>query len=250
MTATESTDAPRTGKRTLVAAALVLAVFALAVLLELVVLVVQLLVGDLRDGWALVVGLVATQASFLLVALLFYRSVLEPGFVSLARPTRRQLSVVLLAVPVALSADALRQLAVEISALEGAGTLPVEDDIAVGAVIAILALTVFVAPVAEELFFRGVIQRYVAEASSTSIGVAVATVLFVPVHGLGILATAPNAPAAVAVVATLAAVSVVLGVAYARTDNLVVPIAIHAGYNALLPVVTVAIQEAPLVVTP
>ncbi|UVE51987.1 CPBP family intramembrane metalloprotease (plasmid) [Haloferax larsenii] len=202
--------------------------------------------GGLPTDFVSVLDLVTTQSGFAVVALGFLGGVTGWRFVEIRRPSRRELRLVIPAVATVLAIEALRQLAVRQGYVGVAGTLSAPEEMNAAAVAVLLGLTVLVAPPIEELFFRGVVQQYVADAASPAVGIAVATILFVPVHGLGILLTASSLMAAVVVVFVLVVLSTVLGVAYARTQNLTIPVMIHAGYNLLTLFVVIGVQRAPL----
>ncbi|MEZ3117566.1 lysostaphin resistance A-like protein [Halobaculum sp. MBLA0147] len=95
--------------------------------------------------------------------------------------------------------------------------------------VALLAYTVVGAPVVEEVLFRGAIQRRLRVSLGRWPAVALASVPFLSVHagtyvggstlGLGLA------------VALLFGVSLLLGYVYDRTNALVVPVLVHAGYN-------------------
>lgn len=78
-----------------------------------------------------------------------------------------------------------------------------------------------IAPVAEEMFFRGLLQNYLAGGMQrTGRAIALSAVAFGMVH-----ISQPHA------VPALMFLGLLLGAAYARTGRLTVPIAIHAAFN-------------------
>ncbi len=83
----------------------------------------------------------------------------------------------------------------------------------------------------EELLYRNVIQKSLYETFSRFGAVAVASVIFAGVHVLA-YATA-GLGAVIASLGTVFGLSIVLGVIYERTDNLVVPALIHGVFNAV-----------------
>lgn len=86
---------------------------------------------------------------------------------------------------------------------------------------------------AEELLARNGIQKYLYGAFSRESAVVVACLVFAGSHILS-YAAAGVAPGAVLVTLTrLFVVSLVLGFAYERTDNLFAPIVVHGTYNAV-----------------
>lgn len=79
---------------------------------------------------------------------------------------------------------------------------------------------VLVAPFAEELFFRGLLQTALRNMAGSWAAVLVASVFFSLAH-----AQQPQ------VVPTLFALSVILGVTYERSGSLIAPLVLHATFN-------------------
>lgn len=91
-----------------------------------------------------------------------------------------------------------------------------------------VAMAVAVAPVAEELVYRGLLQQGLkAGGMRTGTAVAVTSVLFAAVH-----VPALTAGAQAAGLATLVALSVGWGCLYERTGRLAAPMLAHAAFNA------------------
>ena len=94
------------------------------------------------------------------------------------------------------------------------------------------AMSPLVIAPAEELLFRGAVQGSLYDLVSRPAAIVIASVPFALIH-IPTLHVDTTAPTAVAV--TLVAVfglSLVFGWLHARTDDLLVPIAVHGGYNA------------------
>ncbi|AWB26911.1 CPBP family intramembrane glutamic endopeptidase [Halococcoides cellulosivorans] len=110
-------------------------------------------------------------------------------------------------------------------------------------------LSIPVIGLAEELFFRGVVQDLLGEATPTSVAVVVASVLFAVPHLFsylpqgGALTVADYQAAAVSLV-MLFVIGLVLGAIYEISDNVVVPTVVHGVFNGyqflLVFVVTIA----------
>jgi membrane protease YdiL (CAAX protease family) len=90
----------------------------------------------------------------------------------------------------------------------------------------------------EELLYRNVIQKYLAERFSTAAAVAVASVVFTLAHIPAYLTGASGVLGIAVTLGLLFGLSCVLGALYAWTRNLVVVAAVHGLYNATLLVVT------------
>lgn len=102
----------------------------------------------------------------------------------------------------------------------------------------IAALSFLLVGPMEELFFRGVVQETMREAVSAPVAVLLASVTFAGIHYVTLVGPLGGR---VVVLASLLITSLVLGVAYERTGNLVVNAAIHAVYNAVLLVLAYAV---------
>lgn len=88
-------------------------------------------------------------------------------------------------------------------------------------VVALWVGAAVIAPVAEEMFFRGVLQNFVSGATKrTGLAIGLSAAAFAGVHF-----SQPHALPA------LLFLGVLLGAAYARSGRLVVPIVIHAAFN-------------------
>jgi hypothetical protein len=84
---------------------------------------------------------------------------------------------------------------------------------------------------AEELLFRGIIQRRLREGFGPAAGVALAAALFALVH---VTAVTGGLAARLTTVAVLFLPSLVFGSIYEYTGNLAVPAVVHGAYNATL----------------
>jgi uncharacterized protein len=101
-----------------------------------------------------------------------------------------------------------------------------ELDTAHGVKLAILVVTaVAVAPVVEELFFRGLLLRSLQRRVSAPVAVALSALAFAAAHLLD--------PGAYVVVPALVALGMISGVLAVRTGNLSRSILLHVGFNLL-----------------
>jgi membrane protease YdiL (CAAX protease family) len=95
----------------------------------------------------------------------------------------------------------------------------------------LVPLSWLVIGVGEELLFRNVVQKYLAEAYSPAgavlLGCVVFTLMHVPTY------FSPDAVAMFSTLVRLFLLSLVLGVAYERTRNVVVPVLIHGTFDAV-----------------
>lgn len=94
----------------------------------------------------------------------------------------------------------------------------------------LIGVTILFTAPAEELLFRGLVQGLFRKAYGVVPGILIASVLFGIVHFVALSGSGSRIP----YIAVAAALGVVLGAVYERTENLAVPILVHAGYNAIL----------------
>lgn len=88
----------------------------------------------------------------------------------------------------------------------------------------------FIGP-GEELLYRGVIQNRLRESFSAPVAIGLATALFAAVHAPAL--AGPLSGRALTIT-MLFFPGLVFGITYELTENVVVPVAIHAAYNATL----------------
>lgn len=87
--------------------------------------------------------------------------------------------------------------------------------------LAVVAMAVIVAPVAEEVIFRGYLYPVAKKFGGAAAGLIATSVLFAFLHG-----HAPSIPA-------LTMLAVCLGLAYEKTGSLLVPMIMHAVFNTV-----------------
>ncbi|EJN60710.1 CPBP family intramembrane glutamic endopeptidase [Halogranum rubrum] len=219
----------------LVATGLVVAAVLLSVVVG-VAIVLPLIFGgfEATSGVVLVASLFATQLSFAVVGFLYLWR--RDWSVSFAAPTRRDLTWVVGGV-VATVVAAIGLLALSeflgIEPVESVVEAPVLANPTLLLLLAGLSL-VLVAPV-EEFLFRGVVQGRLRRSLGAPAAIGVASLLFASIHLLNLVAVGVGA---IVMVAVIFVVGAVLGVAYERTENLLVPILIHGAYNTTLFVIS------------
>jgi membrane protease YdiL (CAAX protease family) len=101
-----------------------------------------------------------------------------------------------------------------------------------GFALALIPLSLFVVAPCEELFFRGVLQRYLGETFSTTGAILGAGVLFGLVHLPSYLAY--SALGAAVSLFVVFVVGLGFGYLYERTGSLWVAVGVHGVYNALI----------------
>jgi len=198
-----------------------LAVFGLAVTVA----------SQLSSGGLAVVAAVTTQTLLAVAAVGFVWYAGSWSAIPIQMPSRRDLLYAVVGVGGLFVVLAVHQLAIHFSLVGEGGTLALDDEIGLLATVGLVLLVALVAPIVEELLFRGVVQEYVSAVSSAAVGIGVASVLFAGIHLSQVLVFSASVSAAAAQLAVLAGLGVILGVAYEKTRNLAVPILMHAAYN-------------------
>jgi membrane protease YdiL (CAAX protease family) len=95
----------------------------------------------------------------------------------------------------------------------------------------LVPLSLFVIAPAEEFLFRGVVQGRLREAFAAKVAIPLTAALFAAIHYTSLTGAAEARLVAIAV---LFFPSLVFGLAYERTENIVVPTLIHGLYNSTL----------------
>ena len=87
--------------------------------------------------------------------------------------------------------------------------------------------TVFMAPIGEEMVFRGAIQGYLSGRIGTGFAIAVSALLFLLVH-------LPQLDGYWPAMLAILGLGIVAGIARARTGSLLGAIAVHISYNSVV----------------
>ncbi|ELZ91747.1 hypothetical protein C440_15574 [Haloferax mucosum ATCC BAA-1512] len=210
-----------------VAAVLLGAVFTIAVFVPLIAVGA---VPETATSIVVIAALIPSQLAFAAVGLLVMVVLL--GDVSVRLPTRTDATWVALGLGGSFSAVVLLLVASTVVDLT-----PVQSVVGEAAtvdpmvLVALAVLSVLVIAPAEEFLFRGAVQGRLRQTFGPVGAVGIASAIFASLHvfnfiGGGIVVLVP--------VTVLFVVGSVLGYVYERTGNLVVPIAVHALYNATL----------------
>lgn len=199
-----------------------------------IALLATAVVGELGDIALNAVGGVGTGlGAIAFVAIYFEHSRHDADFLDLEPPGLRDVGyvvggiVLLTAIIVAISALAnelgvtFSQHSLEEQAREGDERL---------LLLLIPVSILFIGP-GEELVFRNVVQKRLAEHFSTWGAIGVASVIFAAIHFSAYATGSP--PQILGSLAIVFALSILLGWIYARTEKLVVPALTHGIYNAV-----------------
>jgi len=200
-----------------------------------------------EGGTALLVLVIASQVAGLLTALLLLRrrGMRLPPIVGPVRPVVRHVGIgVGLGIVALLGSTLLVSLLVTLTGSEATPEQVLTEGIADTPVQLLLAViaAVVMAPLAEELLFRGLLHRGLRQRMRAVPATLLSSVLFAVVH-VDVAASQPLA------LVGLTFVGVVLALAHERTGSLVVPVVIHATHNAitiLAVVVTSRMDPGPL----
>lgn len=216
----------------------VLVVFALTVcaFVALVLLFIPLLLVPVSAAEQLLLAFSFPELGFAAVALLFLVVIGEDRtFIDLDWPTLSdiQITVVLTLSLVLLNlgihwlfARAGYETTSQFSAPPGVDAMLV--------LVGLPLIFIFVVGPSEELFFRGVVQRYLAESLTRRGAYAWTSVLFAGFHLPGVTGSGGGLPQYALVGGILFVVSWTLGWVYDRTRNLLVPALVHGLYNVLV----------------
>jgi len=179
------------------------------------------------------IGTVAFSVGLGVVAVGYlWRTDRDWTFLDIAMPTRRgwlyiiggTLTMFLVLGASGLLTEALGIPSAEHGLLEQAREAPM-------LLLAFVPLSFLVIGPGEELLSRNIIQKHLYDGYSRLSAVVVGTAVFAAIH-LPAYATGPP-PAIFATLVQLFGISLVLGVVYERTDNVVVPAVVHGTYNAV-----------------
>lgn len=151
-------------------------------------------------------------------------------YLDIGRPTLRDGAIAVGAVPVLFGISIVAgALGVE-TAEHGLESAVRDGGIWVGVVLAVSSVVV-VGP-AEELLYRNLVQKTLADRFSTTTAVVGASVVFAVVHTSAYWST--SITGLLSAVGMVFVLSLVLGATYAYTDRLVVPAIAHGGYDAVV----------------
>ena len=202
------------------------------------------LLDPTEGGAALLVLVVLSQVAGLLAALLLLRrrgTALAP-VVGPLRPVARHVGIgVGLGLVAIVGSTLLVSLLVTLTGSEATPEQVLTEGIAdtpVQLLLAVLAAVVM-APIAEELLFRGLLHRGLRQRLRIVPATIISSVLFAIVH-VDVAASQPLA------LVGLTFVGVVLAVAHERTGSLLVPVVIHATHNAVTIVAVVVTSRVDL----
>ncbi|WP_226482066.1 CPBP family intramembrane glutamic endopeptidase [Natrinema amylolyticum] len=100
-------------------------------------------------------------------------------------------------------------------------------------VLIMIGIVFFFNAPAEEFLFRNVVQKRLYDAFSRSSAIIIASAIFALVHLLSYALLSGSLLATVVPIVVVFGGAIIFGYLYAETDNLFVPIAAHAAFNAL-----------------
>jgi membrane protease YdiL (CAAX protease family) len=156
------------------------------------------------------------------------------SYVDLRVPTRRDWGYVLVGVLGSIVFYVLISLVVQVLSLPAAENQVMTYIGSDRTMILVMIVIVFLfnAP-AEEFLYRNIVQKRLYDAFSRPQAVAIASVVFGLIHFPVYAVLSESLLATMVPVAVVVGGAAVFGTLYARTDNLLVPIAAHAVFNAV-----------------
>lgn len=185
---------------------------------------------DQLPAWALLVGQVLLEATFLVVGGVYAARWL--GGLDLSVPAGEDRRWVALglggALAVGLGSTAVSQL----FDVQGPSSAVTASFTETWALATFAVMGVVLIPLAEEVLFRGAIQRRLARTLGSWPAVVLASLAFLSVHLLNFVGGSLLGLALA--FGTLFGVSVVIGYVYERADTLGVPVVVHVAYNAVV----------------
>ncbi|MFA9415715.1 lysostaphin resistance A-like protein [Natrinema sp. HArc-T2] len=155
------------------------------------------------------------------------------SFIDLRRPTLRDLAWIVGGIVVLFGVLYAISLSMQATGVESADHATTQNaEKAPEMLLVLIPLAILIIGPFEELLYRNVIQKALYETFSRAGAVVVASVIFAAVHVLAY--STAGLGAVIASLGTIFGLSIVLGVIYERTDNLVMPALVHGIYNAVV----------------
>jgi membrane protease YdiL (CAAX protease family) len=218
----------------------------LALALALVAGVAMLFAGfEFTSTPVLVVSLVGTQSGFVVAVLLFMRWRGEPlSNVGLRMLDVKSTVLVVVGLVAALVTSITLSIAVQflnLQAAENATTSQAQGDPSL--LLLLIPVMLLVVGPAEELLFRGVVQRRIRERASAPVAIVLGGALFASVHFVALVG---DLSAIATTIGILFFPSLVFGALYEYGKNVVVNALVHGLYNSVLLLIAyAALRFAP-----
>ncbi|RQG96089.1 CPBP family intramembrane glutamic endopeptidase [Natrarchaeobius oligotrophus] len=192
----------------------------------------ELLTGDTFVVVAAFEAVLLGIVTVLAVAVTFSQNWVPKRAVGFAVPSPRELVIGAGTIVALLAIAAGLAFASEQLGVPGAEHALFLDDVSPIYYVALAVLSILVVGPVEELLFRGLIQNYVRPGLGSVGAVVWTSLLFAAIH-LPAYLTAELASATVSLIVVFA-LSLVLGALYERYRNVVLVMAVHGGYNAVV----------------
>lgn len=196
--------------------------------------VAMILAGyDSMSTPVLVGGLLGSQAGFVVAVLGYLRWRNEPlSNVGVAVPSVKGVVLVALGLVAALVVSLSASIAVtllELQAAQNATTSQAASDPA--SLLLLIPFMILVVGPAEELLFRGIVQRRIRERTSAPVAIALGGALFASIHFVALVG---DLSAIATTIGILLFPSLVFGALYEYGKNIVVNALVHGLYNSVL----------------
>lgn len=189
--------------------------------------------GEPSTVQTLLVSLLGSQAGLAIGGLSYLRwrrepirniGITVPGFKGVILVVVGTFATLVLAIAVGLLVQTLGLSAAENATAGEAAEVP-------SSLLLLIPIAIFVIGPAEELLFRGVVQRRLREVASAPVAIVVASALFAAAH---VVALVGNPAAVATTIGILFVPALVFGVLYEYTKNVVVTALVHGLYDAVL----------------
>lgn len=177
---------------------------------------------------ALGLGFVAATVGFLLM------TGRQLGYLDIAMPDRRAIGWAGGGIVVVIATAILMGLVYSLIGVEGAEHEMSRRAREQGAAVLLIGmpLTLLVTAVGEELLYRNGVQKYLTEQFAPMVAIVLTSILFAVAHLPAL--TAVGAAGLVATLSMIFVLSVIIGIIYERTGNVIVPIVVHGTYNVFV----------------
>lgn len=192
-------------------------------------------VGDVTPSTGAILSSLALGLGTATVAWLYLqRTGRGLDFVDLRRPTRRDAGMVVGGIVVLLGVNlgvawAFQQLGLP-AARHTIYDIAQDDP---GLLLVLIPLSLLVIGPGEELLYRNIVQKSLYEAFSRPAAVVVASAIFAAAHVPAYSSAGSTALSILNTLTIVFALAIVLGIAFDRTRNVLVPALIHGSFNAI-----------------
>lgn len=187
------------------------------------------------SGIALGLGTVSVVALYLLLG------TRDRGFLDISGPTQRDIGYWVIGVTTLIALNIVIGLAFQRLGLASARHSVIRTaESSPEILLVLIPLSIIVIGPGEELLYRNIVQKSLYDAFSKPAAVIIASAIFAGVHLFAFWPANGNPLGTVNTLLVVFILAVILGSVYERTENIVVPAAVHGTFNAVAFAVTYA----------